>query len=369
MPRSTLTSVRLVGTPFIEQASFLRNGALDIANYRIPALVACPDGILVACCEARRNGISDWGDIELFVSRSTDSGASWSEPMSIAPMAEFAGSTTSNPVLIVNERTGALHLVFCINYARCFHCVSADGGVTFSKPVEITRTFGDFHTAFTWKVLATGPGHGIQMRSGRLLVPVWLSTGGASGTEHWPSCSAVIYSDDHGATWHAGEIAIPNTEDWVNPSECVVAEKDDGGVLLNVRSESPRRLRLMTTSHDGATAWTPPAFHADLHEPVCMGGMIRHPEGVLLFSIPCSRTLNPEVPHSNAFSTREALSVAVSFDDGQTWPVVRCLTSGPSAYSDMAVLKDGSVACLYEDNEGLTFARFNLPWLLEEASE
>ena len=65
-----------------------------------------------------------------------------------------------------------------------------------------------------------------------------------------------------------------------------------------------------------------------------------------------------------------------SRDDGRTWPVRRLLQAGPSAYSDLAVLPDGTVLCFYESGKpgetrrggdwayaSLTVARFNLAWL------
>jgi len=365
MSKQTILPVHSEDVPYMEQFGFLRDGELNVTKYRIPALAALGENKLVACCEARMDGHSDWGHIDLIVRRSLDGGRSWSRPDAIPPVHGSSGCTVNNPVWIVDDATGVLHLVHCINYDRCFHRISQDGGVTFSQPIEITETFRGFDGAFPWKLLATGPGHGIRMRSGRLLIPVWMSTGGESGTEHWPSCSSVIYSDDEGKSWHAGEVAVRNSEPWLNPSECAVVERNDGSVLLNVRTESSNRRRLLMVSGDGATAWSPPRFHPDLHEPVCMGGMVRHPDGQLLFSIPACRTLNLEVPHSDSFSYREDLTVAVSFDDGLSWPVSRCLHPGPSSYSDLAVLPDGKIVCLYESGDGLMVARFNLCWLME----
>ena len=59
------------------------------------------------------------------------------------------------------------------------------------------------------------------------------------------------------------------------------------------------------------------------------------------------------------------MTVRASFDDGRTWPVARVLYEGPSAYSDLAALADGSLACLYEAGakhpyESIVFARFPL---------
>lgn len=59
------------------------------------------------------------------------------------------------------------------------------------------------------------------------------------------------------------------------------------------------------------------------------------------------------------------LTVRASFDDGKTWPRKLVLHSGPSAYSDLAVLADGTAACLYERGdhapyEQIAFVRFDL---------
>jgi sialidase-1 len=60
---------------------------------------------------------------------------------------------------------------------------------------------------------------------------------------------------------------------------------------------------------------------------------------------------------------RENLSIALSRDDGKTWPVRKTLEPGASAYSDLAVLPDGTVLCLYELGKSIACARFDLAWL------
>jgi len=45
---------------------------------------------------------------------------------------------------------------------------------------------------------------------------------------------------------------------------------------------------------------------------------------------------------------RNDLAIRASYDEGKTWPVARRLHKGGSAYSDLAVLPDGSICCLYE---------------------
>src|SRR2546429_160136 len=85
---------------------------------------------------------------------------------------------------------------------------------------------------YGWRLGATGPGHGIQLSSGRLLVPVWLALGTA-GNGHGPSVNATVYSDDHGATWHRGEIAVPDTPEFPSANETAAVQLADGRVMLN----------------------------------------------------------------------------------------------------------------------------------------
>ena len=64
------------------------------------------------------------------------------------------------------------------------------------------------------------------------------------------------------------------------------------------------------------------------------------------------------------------MTVRLSLDEGKTWPAAKVLHAGPSAYSDLAVLPDGTICCLYEAGkkspyETITLARFPLEWLGE----
>ena len=71
---------------------------------------------------------------------------------------------------------------------------------------------------------------------------------------------------------------------------------------------------------------------------------------------------------------RNDLTVRLSYDDGKTWPLARVLQSGPAAYSNLVVLPDMSLGCLYECGhehayEQITFARFTLDWLSHGADQ
>ena len=358
--------------------------------YRIPGVVVTKGGTVLAYCEARKTA-SDWATIDILMRRSKDHGKTWGEPRKIADvpgpkerspvaLAKKLGAkddvTNNNPVMIA-DASGAVHFLFCLDYFRCFYCRSDDDGKTWTKPAEITATALDpFKKHIEWKAVATGPGHGIQLKSGRLVVPVWLSLG-TGGSGHGDSVSATIYSDDAGKTWKPGEVAIPNTKEWASPNECCVAELSDGNVMLNARSPSKANRRLVTVSKDGATKWSEPKFDDALPDPVCMGSLLAvpGPKPVLLFSNPDNLdkagVKQPPVPGTGR--DRKNVTVRLSTDDGKTWTAKRTIESGFSAYSDLARAKDGTVLLFYErvgekgGNYGrLTVARFATEWLTEK---
>jgi sialidase-1 len=364
------------GEVLFEKSEVFPPGLNGVARYRIPGIVATTKGTVLAYSEARRNSSSDWGEIEIHLRRSTDGGKTWEASKHIAhhgarlegnPHKTEGGEkeqTVNNPVAIVDRETGAIEFLYCINYARCYSMRSTDDGVTWSQPVDITASFEPFRAKYDWKVIATGPGHGIQIKSGRLVVPIWLAYGKAG--DHGPSAAGSIYSDDHGKTWQAGELCLPNEGNFGNPNETTITELSDGRVMLVSRSVSKMNRKLITTSPNGATGWTQPVFHDQLWEPVCMASIVayRSRPGTLIYSNPHTLAHDKdgkEVPAGRG--KRQNLCIKLSQDDGKSWPVNKVLDSGKAAYSDLAVLPDGTVLCLYEADTNIVCARFNLDWV------
>jgi len=363
----------------ISKIPLFENGKEGCAVFRIPGIVVTNKGTVLAYCEARMNGPKDFGEIEVRLRRSTDGGKTWETARRIAhlgkriegnpwkPVGGEKEQTVNNPVAIVERRSGAVHFLYCVNYARCFYMRSDDDGMSFSAPVEITSTFEKFRPGCNWQVLATGPGHGIELKNGRLVVPVWLATGKPG--DHHPSVATTIFSDDSGKTWHAGEIAAIGTPEFPDPNETAAVQLADGRVMLNIRSYSISKRRMVTTSPDGATRWTPPHADEALLEPVSMASLVRLSESPgnknrILFCNPNSlrpRTNNPRACY------RENLTVKLSYDEGMTWPVSKRVEEGTSGYSDIAALPDGQILCFYESVGKLTLARFRLQWLTDGA--
>ncbi len=375
--------------PKLETSNLFEAGKGGYALYRIPGIVVTPKGTILAYCEARKTARSDWTTIDILCVRSTDGGKTWSAPEKVAA---HDGKHTKNPVaiaqklanpddvtfnnaaMIVEPKTGAVHLLYCLEYMRCFHRRSDDDGKTWSAPVEITGTFDGYRDSkeYAWKVIATGPAHGIALKSGRLVVPIWMSTG-TGGHGHRPSVVATIFSDDSGKTWKRGEIAATETDPLRNPNETVIVELSDGRVMLNIRSESKEHRRATTVSPDGATKWTKPTFDEALTEPICMASIVRLDGKRIVFANPdnLERAAGKATPGQSR--DRKNLTVRISSDDAKTWESSRVIEPGFAGYSDLAVTPDGTILCFFErgSNDGknsyltkfLTLARFNPEWV------
>jgi sialidase-1 len=362
--------------PTFERSDVFEAGRGGYAFYRIPGLVVTAKGTLLAYCEARLDR-SDWGAMDVLVRRSTDGGTTWSAPMKLpsveGPIARNPaavkknlgkdGEVVHNNPIAIADRNGAIHFLFCVNYNRCFYTRSVDDGKTCDKPREITDAFAPFRPEYDWQVLATGPGHGIQLKNGRLLVPLWLALG-TGGNAHRPSCVSVIVSDDGGANWRRGEI-VCNDPQPKNPNETTAVQLADGRVMLNIRHESEPRLRGVSVSDNGATGWSPLRFDRGLPDPICEGSLVRLTEPPadartrLLFTN----------PHNPMGRERKNLTVKLSYDEGETWAVAKTIEPGVSGYADLAIGPGGRIYCLFERGAGkasiLSLARFNLEWLTD----
>lgn len=325
------SAVALRAAPAPEFFDVFPANSNGVTRHRIPGMVVTTKGTVLAYCEARINNSSDWGEIEVHLRRSTDGGKTWDAPRRIAhrgarlegnPRKKSGGEreqTVNNPVAIVDSVTGAIEFVYCVNYARAFAMRSTDDGLTWTDPVDITASFEPFRRHYDWKVIATGPGHGLQLKNGRLVVPIWLAYGAVG--DHKPSASATIYSDDHGRTWRAGDIAFPNSGDFGDPNETMITTTADGRVLLVARNVSKANRKLVSVSADGATGWSTPRFHEQLWEPICMASIVAHPSrpGTQLYSAPHTLARDAsgrEIPAGRG--KRENLSIKLSRDDGKT---------------------------------------------------
>src|SRR5687768_6498388 len=296
--------------PAPQEAVVFAAGDEGYHTFRIPAVIASRKGTLLAFCEGRRNGRGDSGDIDLVLKRSTDGGETWG-PLQV--VADEGPDTVGNPCPVVDRTTGRVWLPLTRNPGNYSEqknktatgagsrevliCHSDDDGETWSKLENVTAQA----KKPDWGWYATGPGCGIQLADGRLVIPCDHRVAGAPDAK--ASHSHVIYSDDHGKTWQiGGTVADDKT------NECQVVELDDGTLLLNMRSHHGRNRRAVVTSRDRGETWSEATFDDALIEPTCQASMIRLADpNTILFANPASKK-------------RDRMTVRLSRDGGKTWP-------------------------------------------------
>jgi len=329
-------------------------------RYRIPGMTVTARGTVLVWFEARREA-DDWSLMDVLLYRSEDGGKTFDGPLPVAEgTTEYR--TVNNPVCIAG-RDGVLHFLYCRNYTLnggdLFYRRSDDDGKTWSEPKNIMAvTRPEIHNVF-----ATGPCHGICTAEGMLLVPVWmvLKSAGQEEEAHHPAVISTLVSRDNGETWEMGEIIEPN-EECPDPNETQAAQLPDGRIYMNVRSPH-MGCRAKTLSKTGTDGWTPLKQDRALPDATCCGSVCtaqwenekgeRQP---ILLAVNCAST-----------SARENLTCRASFDGGETWAKSICVEPGGAGYSDIAVLADGTVCVLYEQNYGEheVFARFPLADLMK----
>lgn len=354
----TLVAVSPVGraTEPLEQTDVYLSGTDGYHTYRIPAVVLTGEGTLLAFCEGRKTGRGDHGDIDLLLRRSSDGGRSWQPMQLVHEEGGTAKVTIGNPCPVVHRTTGTVWLAFCRENDRVFMTRSGDDGRSWAPPQEITQQVKKPQ----WGWYATGPGHGIQLSTGRLVFP--CDCGDSEGWDQWDKKgrSLIFYSDDRGATWQLGGVTSAGM------NECQAVELANGDLLLSMRQYRGPKQRAFATSRDGGLSWSEPEVNPQVYCPVCQASIIRYwqaadngaGKNLILYS-------GPGVPG------RTNLTVRLSYDEGRTWPVAKVLYEGSSAYSDLVVLPGGVIGCLYErDDYGkITFARFPIQWLTDGADK
>ena len=163
----------------------------------------------------------------------------------------YFAQSTKNPFRVAN--TSYLWMLY-----------SDNDGKTWSAPTDITPGIRQ-----DWmKFLGTGPGTGVVLRTGphkgRILVPIYTTNnvshlGGSQS-------SRLIYSDDHGKTWHAGEAPNDNrpvgnsvihsstmNNNGAQNTEATVLQLNNGDVKLFMRGLTGDLQ--VATSKDGGVTW------------------------------------------------------------------------------------------------------------------
>ncbi|EHY91143.1 LOW QUALITY PROTEIN: putative carbohydrate binding protein,alpha-galactosidase family protein,BNR/Asp-box repeat protein [Saccharomonospora azurea NA-128] len=330
-------------------------------RYRIPALTTLPNGDLLAVYDGRPTMADLPSNIALLMRRSTDGGTTWGPQQVIRQ--DPAPNGYGDPSLLVDRETGRVFVFYAASINRGYgdsetgndpsdpdilhpdYSYSDDNGETWQH-----RRITDLVKDPAWGGMFAASGEGIQLRrgehAGRLIQQYTVRHDGQN-------YAVTAYSDDHGETWQTGEPVGPGAD------ENKTVELSDGRVLLNSRAAP---YRLTAVSEDGGETYTPFEQDTELVDPANNGSIIR--------AFPDAEPDDPRARwllFSNTEDTgiRRNLTVKLSCDDGETWPVRKVVEHGAAAYSTLTPLGDGEYGLFFE-REGyrhLSFTRFDLDWL------
>lgn len=353
----------------------LRNQGDDgSAAYRIPGLCTTPAGTLIAAYDIRYSGGADVpANIDIGMSRSTDGGRTWAPMKVIMDMGAGSSNGVSDPCVFADAITGR---VWCaalwasngkgynasapgIDPAVTGQLVltySDDDGVTWATPYSITPQVKNP----AWRLLFQGPGTAITTSDGKLVMPVQYRLNDSGGTAY----SSILYSLNHGITWTMANGAMPNT------NESQVVEGTDGSLILNCRDVNGAGLRRVASTKNLGATWTvtvprPGATAATdtslLVEPTCQASLFRFDHArygtAFYFSNPDSR------------SSRSAMTVKVSTNNGRTWPAnLRTLYDyrAVSGYSCLSEADGEHLGILYEGATEIRYMRIPFAELLRK---
>ena len=279
----------------------------------------------------------------------------------------------SNPSVVVDATTGRIFVFFNENASSVFVCSSSDDGLTWSIPSDITNdvkvtTSGNpnpsAYSSSPWGFYATGPGHGIQIQNGpyagRLVISaVHRLTSDQSGL----SWSHIIYSDDHGLTWHLGGGLDQSDPTGLSTNENSIAEEPDGSLYMTIRLKNSW-LHGFSVSHDGGMTWTTVQRDPELTTSSVEASILRIDANTVILS-----SLD-DIGTGTSPGTRHQLTIWVSYDNMLTWVKAKVISYDFASYSDMTLVGPDTVLLAYDGGradgigrEYIALARFNLAWL------
>lgn len=368
------------------------------ASSRIPGLATSNKGTLFAVFDARHDSSRDLqGDMDIALHRSTDKGLTWQPIQTVLDMGEWGGlpqkyNGVSDACILVDKNTDDIYVAGLWMYGAlddngkwmegltenstywihqwrkkgsqpgvglketCQFLItkSTDDGLTWSFPDNITGKT----KRLEWWLFAPAPGQGITLTDGTLLFPT------QGRDEKGAPFSNITYSKDHGKTWTTSNPAYQNV------TECNAIELSNGSIMLNMRDNRNRGQkdvngrRICTTDNLGETWTEHPTSRKALVEPTCMGSLHRHEyvvdgqkKSILLFANP------------NDYTTRDKLTLKVSFDEGMTWPEAHWILFDQyrsAGYSSITSIDEKSIGIFYESSQAdLAFIKINLTEILK----
>ena len=254
---------------------------------------------------------------------------------------------------------------------------SDDHGQSWHDERDITAQVHRPQPPDNWRIQVPTLGHAIQLRG----TPASPATRGRifhvgsrtlAGDSVFGGMNYAFWSDDLGESWQIGGFITTRADGTParGLNEATAVELVDGQVLVNSRNyqdEAPVRRRAVTVGRfdaSGAITFGAARHDPTLIEPAVQASMLRYTWPDDAGAGGRSRILFANPAHTHA---RANLTVRLSYDEGETWPIARVIDPGAAAYSDLVVQADGGIGLLYErgNTGGIVYASFTLEWLTD----
>lgn len=324
-----------------------RTGNWAVKHARLPG-----GSVIMVWCSTSGSEVSKTNRI--WISESED-GTRWSDPRPIISSRD--GESVLNPALHARD-DGSLLLFHNSGDARNrFDLIlrrSRDGGKSWSEASEIP--FGEI-------VVSSVMSNPVRLRDGAIVLPICYSRPKARPNHY---VSAMMISRDGGEKWaRGGEIHVECERGAMEPS---VVELSNGELYCLMRTKAG--FQYESRSRDGGMTWSA-ARPSPFAGPESTGILLRLRSGAILFA------WNGNGLSAGKQTPRYPMSVAMSRDDGKTWPWRRVIetTSGGHQLSNHGLIElDGTILLAMNHFQGIrdgkefgpiVQARFSEDWMLE----
>jgi len=296
-------------------------------------------------------GAGDHAQAHLASRVSHDGGATWSaEDQLVVPNEGGLNVMSVSLLRLADDRLALFYLrKNAHDDCRPLMRISKDEGKSWSEPLSIIPDAANGYYVLNNDRV-------IQLKSGRLIVPLAQHQG--PGMPKWDAASKMLvcYSDDAGQTWKRSQAAPRppqrNNREVVTQEPGVV-ELSSGDVLMWCRTNAGSQFT--SVSRDGGETWSQLA-PSSMKSPLSPATIERIPStGDLLLIWNDHSDIDPSLR-----GKRTPLRSAISQDDGQTWQHVKTLEDKPTGwYCYIAVdFIEGHVVMAYcagdrRENNGL----------------
>ncbi len=278
--------------------------ALNPRNGEGSALQLDDGSILLVYSEFYASNASDYGPARVVVTRSKDSGRTWSASHVLV---ENDVLTTFSPSLL-QLSSGEILLAYIRK--RDQH----DCSYWMQSSLDNGKSWGE-----RWPIIPE-PGNWVmnndrllQLSSGRIIQPLALITN-TTETDPFHCLSTTFHSDDDGRSWSASRSRL-SLEAVDGLQEPGLVERSDGSLLMFCRTS--QGFQFGATSYDSRETWSSPTPIHDLVSPVSPASIKRIPITGHLLAVYNHTT--PTLERKTRYRKRHPLHSAISTDDGQTW--------------------------------------------------